>query len=200
MVEEYLSLSSSIINLLSGIIILLGGIMGIKAINKLKDKKFNAVFNFYSRLKVQLKILENLYSNQNYKIFILDRLVIESARRNEITSLAISDKIIEEIAEVASLILKYLMDENNQMPASKKWIEEINTLVEFLEDCKLMGNFDYYKWNEDNDNTKENYYKTHLNNLKNIIKDIENEQIKIINKIFKQKKSLFVRIKQFLKQ
>lgn len=181
----YLDIIVSIIDLISSIVILIGGLMGISVLNKFKEKQFNARFDFFARLKVQLKIMEGLFTNDIYKDIIINRFYIKKNRTILIDArLAIESQIIHEVSEVASSTLKYLMDENNQMPASKDWINEMNMLIEFLEDCKLIDNQDFYKWIEKDIDLEIAYYEKHSENLKNIIGNIEIEQNKIIKRIF----------------
>ena len=77
------------------------------------------------------------------------------------------------------------------MPADSNWMNEFNILLEFLEDMKYIKQPRYYKFSTDehfNENSVNDYYEKHSNNLSNILKSIEKHQEKIQDQLYKNKR------------
>lgn len=179
-----------IIEIASAILVLIGASMGLSALNKWKEKQFNATFSFYSRLKTKLKLIYDIFTDPNYRNILFDRMLPQSLRSKDPGVFSpMKPIIVQKLSELADGTIDFLMAENNQMPISEKWNEQLGHLLEFLQDCGSLKDDVFFKWTERKDDETDAYYKLHSENLDSIIKDIETRQTELTKKYLKKVKS-----------
>ena len=179
-----------IIEIASAILVLIGASMGLSALNKWKEKQFNATFSFYSRLKTKLKLIYDIFTDPNYRNILFDRMLPQSLRSKDPGVFSpMKPIIVQKLSELADGTIDFLMAENNQMPISEKWNEQPGHLLEFLQDCGSLKDDVFFKWTERKDDETDAYYKLHSENLDSIIKDIETRQTELTKKYLKKVKS-----------
>lgn len=167
------------------------GLCGARYLYKLKEKRLNATFTYYSRLKVRLQILSFIL--QENKDEILDRFIpVNNRHEAELNRSGIIRDSIEELVSTANDTILFLKTEEEQMPASIDWSEHYCTLLELLYDCRHIGNENYFKWSSDYKMKQEKYYETHLKNLEYMQEKISERQIDLEEKMFKE--SIFKRL------
>lgn len=182
----YLEITICIIELVTAILVLSGAIVGIRAVNKFKDKQLNAMFSFYARLKTKLKIIYDLFSDADHKQFVINNMLPQSFRTEDIGVFTPMEPIvIQKLSDLANDTLKYLMTENNQMPISENWNEQLDILLELLQDLSFLKDEGCFKWTERDDETIDKYFSRHSDNLKAIIKAIEDRQSELTKKYLK---------------
>ena len=143
----YLEITICIIELVTAILVLSGAIVGIRAVNKFKDKSFRT---------------------EDIGVFT-----------------PMEPIVIQKLSDLANDTLKYLMTENNQMPISENWNEQLNILLELLQDLSFLKDEGCFKWTERDDETIDKYFSRHSDNLKAIIKAIEDRQSELTKKYLK---------------
>lgn len=188
--KECIEMIVGIIEIASAILVLIGASMGLSALNKWKEKQFNATFSFYSRLKTKLKLIYDIFTDPNYRNILFDRMLPQSLRSKDPGVFSpMKPIIVQKLSELADGTIDFLMAENNQMPISEKWNEQLGHLLEFLQDCGSLKDDVFFKWTERKDDETDAYYKLHSENLDSIIKDIETRQTELTKKYLKKVKS-----------
>ena len=188
--KECIEMIVGIIEIASAILVLIGASMGLSALNKWKEKQFNATFSFYSRLKTKLKLIYDIFTDPNYRNILFDRMLPQSLRSKDPGVFSpMKPIIVQKLSELADGTIDFLMAENNQMPISEKWNEQLGHLLEFLQDCGSLKDDVFFKWTERKDDETDAYYKLHSENLDSIIKDIETRQAELTKKYLKKVKS-----------
>lgn len=186
-ISDILTNVNTIINSCVNIIVFIGGILGLKYINKLRERQSDSVFSYLTRLNVRLRFFK--MSLTDYKTEILDQFIPESHRR-EIgpERVVFIDEVINNFSESAKETLNFLRNENDQMPAQIGWFKCLDTLIEFLNDCEHLIQNGYYKWNINNDmdSEKESYYCKHMENINKLIEMITDRQRQLEIEIFKK--------------
>ena len=160
-----------IAELIGNVIIIIGGIFGIVYIKKLKEKRLNAAFGFFSKFSLRLKSISYLFE-QN-KNTILNSLVNPSDRSKlaDIDN-SYSQKSVDELVKKALETINFLMEENDQMPVFIGWIDKYNNFISFLETICQLSNSNFFLWNEFDETKQEEFYNTHSENIKGMIDDI----------------------------
>lgn len=185
--KECIEMIVGIIEIASAILVLIGASMGLSALNKWKEKQFNATFSFYSRLKTKLKLIYDIFTDPNYRNILFDRMLPQSLRSKDPGVFSpMKPIIVQKLSELADGTIDFLMAENNQMPISEKWNEQLGHLLEFLQDCGSLKDDVFFKWTERKDDETDAYYKLHSENLDSIIKDIETRQTELTKKYLKK--------------
>lgn len=182
--NNFLGDVETISNIVVNIVVIIGGILGILYCRKLKEKQINAAFNYLAQLQVRLRTLQTLYNS--YENQIMGRFIPETKRREDAdaTSSFIND-IIDEFSRNALETLKFLQNSQEQMPASKDWIDKYDVLIEFLLDAEHLSLHTFFKWIDDDDKQlRTTYLQKHKKNLDELLDDIKSEQEKNIKKIF----------------
>lgn len=182
--NKFLGDVETISNIVVNIVVIIGGILGLLYYRKLKEKQMNAAFSYLAQLQVRLKTLQTLYIS--YEKQIMKRFIPETKRREDAdaTSSFIND-IIDEFSKSALETLKFLQDSQEQMPASKEWIDKYDILIEFLLDAEHLSMHTFFKWIDDDDNQlRTTYLQKHKKNLTELLNDIKTEQEKNIKKMF----------------
>lgn len=185
--SEILEDVDTFFNILVNITVILGGILGLNYIRKLQERQIDSIFSYLTRLNIRLKFFHELLIT--YKDDIMDRFVPESERR-EISADRISLVIeaINHLSENANETLKFLMSEDNQMPAQQGWINCFNIFIEFLIDCEHLNQVAYFKWiaGDDLEEKKQQYYDKNLRNIDNLLDMVYKRQSKLESDIFKK--------------
>ena len=179
--------AETISNIIVNIVVTLGGILGLLYYRKLKEKQMNAAFSYLTQFQVRLKTLQTLFIE--YENQIMERFIPETKRREDADAISsFINEIINEFSRNALETLKFLQESQEQMPASKDWINKYEILI--------MHTF--YKWIDDDENQlRDRYVKKHKKNLAELLNDIKKEQQKNIKKIFQSK---FQKVTEFFKK
>lgn len=171
-------------SIMVNIIVILGGILGLLYCKKLKEKQMNATFSYLTQLKVRLQILQTMYATHENEI--MERFIPETKRREDACAKSsfIND-IVDEFSRNALETLKFLQESQEQMPASKDWVDKYEILIEFLLDAEHLSMHTFYKWIEDDEKQeRDSYLQKHKKNLNELLSDIKTEQQKNIKIMF----------------
>ena len=195
-VNNFWSDVETISNICVNIIVILGGLLGLLYYRKLKEKQMNAAFSYLTQLQVRLKTLQTLYIS--YEDQLMERFIPETKRREDADAISsFINEIVDEFSTNALETLKFLQESQEQMPASKDWIEKYEKLIEFLLDAEHLSMHTFYKWIDDDDKQlRGKYLQKHKKNLDDMLSDIKTEQEKNIERMFHtnfQKKIDFLR-------
>lgn len=186
-IKDVLSNVNTVTDIIVNIIVIAGGILGFKYVKKLREKQMDSIFSYQIRLNIRLKYFHEILVT--YYADIMDCFFPEADRR-EISAdrSSLVENTVKNLSEYARDTMKFLRDENNQMPAKKGWSGQLNLFVEFLIDCEQLDQSGYFKWLKDeNGITKsEYYYKQVLNNINELMEMIEESQKKVEEEIFKE--------------
>lgn len=173
-------------NIIVNIVVIAGGILGFNYVRKMREKQFDASFSYLTRINVRLKFFRVML--EEYKDEIMDRFLQKSLRRDiSPDRIELVDDAIKLISDNAAETLKFLQDENNQIPAQRGWVKCFNRFIDFLIDCEQLGEDSYFKWmdNEHSDDKKEIYYKDTINNIEELLSMVNAQQEKLEIDIFK---------------
>ena len=196
-IENTFSCIDYILSFISSLLIIIAGVYGIKYINKIKEKNNNAIFGYYTRLKVRLHIIKTVL--EEYKMPFLDRLIPQSERSDiEPSKQGTVNLAIENLIENAKETLNFLKNSEEQMPASITWSDNYCTLLEFLEDCVKITNNNYFKWNTDFSNNQNVYYNRHKENIDLMIESISKQQEKMQIELYKT--TNIAKLKSYIKK
>ena len=185
--DKILSHGESIMTILIDLLVAIVGVYSIWYLYKLKEKRLNATFSFYSRLGIRLHVLKSLL--EDYQEAFLDRY-IPQAHRHELpldSAKTINDSI-DKLLETANETLLFLKAAEEQVPASPNWIECYNILLDFLYDCGQLENEMYFKWRENYKEKQSSYYKKHHKNIETMLEDILSSQKILQAKLYKKPK------------
>lgn len=173
-----------IVNILSGLAVLIGGVFATLFFKTLREKSLNATFGYFSRLKVRMNSLLHIFTNNSTEI--LNRLFIPDGERREDDpqKTAFIDELISKFSKEAKETREFLKKEDDQMPGSRNWVDNYTTFLEFLEDCENLQNPMYYKNIEASEINE--YYKTHTENMKAMLNAIDIRQKELENKLCKR--------------
>lgn len=191
-VTSIIETTSSVIDIFTGIVLIVGGFWGVAFLKSLKEKSINAIFGYYTMLKVRINFFIKTFNS--YKNEILDRLIPEDEREDieESRSLFI-EEIIAKCSKNATETIEFLKNADNQMPIDTEWMDKYGTFLDFLIDMENIQDSMFYKYEFDDEaeyeTTKNNYYNINYNNMNQMLKEIDNKQKYMSEKICK--KSLF---------
>lgn len=173
----------TIVNILSSLVVIVGGILGTLLLTSLREKNLNATFGYFARLKVRINFLLNTFTNN--KVEILNRLFNPDGERREDDpqKTAFIDKVIQNFAKEAEETRYFLKHEDDQMPCSKEWIDNYSTFLGFLEDCENLQYPMYFKNTETSEQNE--YFSKHTENMKKMLELIDKRQNYLGNKFFK---------------
>ena len=176
-----------VVNIIVNIVVIIGGILGLNYIIKLKEKQMDSAFSYLTRLNVRIKYFERILNKHEDEI--MNRFLIRNCRREaSAANDTLVDNTIKLLVDNAQETLKFLRDENNQMPAQKGWTTNINLFINFLMDCEQLKNDSYFKWvdEEEFNENKEKYCKDIKDSMNSMLNMINNQQIYLENKMFKK--------------
>lgn len=179
---EIISSTENIVNIIVGIVAIIGGFAAIMYFRKLREKRLNASFSYLSRLKVRIHYLHGTY--KIYSEDIMRRFVPEDSRRSPESSKSLFiKKVIDNFSNLASETLEFLKNTDDQMPSGIGWTSMLDKFLVFLEDCEKINIENFYLWS-DLEN-KDEYISSNLNNMEEMLNLIETYQTKIEQKICK---------------
>lgn len=176
-----------IVNIITGLLVAFGSVGGIVFLKKLKEKRLNATFGYFSRLKVRIHFLSTTF--KAYNDILLDRLIpVQNRRAIDLTKLPFIEEIIAQFSNTANETIEFLKKEDNQIPGDLNWIEKYDLFLEFLEDFQNINNLAYYKYCTGNlEEKKNNYYIQHLKNMDDMLIAINQCQKDLEKKLCKPK-------------
>lgn len=185
---DVLTVTDSAVGIVVNVLVIIGGIVGFSYIKKLREKQKDSTFSYLTKLSVRINCIYHIVINNRNDI--AERFINISNRR-----IPCADKIkstynaIEILSQNASETLKFLMNEDNQIPAQKGWIKSLNLFVDFLIDCEQLKNPTFFKWMNGNENQSDidKYIEKHIKCMDRLIKMIRKCQIDLENKICKGK-------------
>lgn len=187
MEKECIEMIVGIIEIASAILVLIGASMGLSALNKWKEKQFNVTFSFYARLKTKLKIIYDMMVKPDYVKIVSEHMLPQILRvKDPGVFTPIEPVIIKRLSELSDETIEFLASEDNQVPISENWNEQLSELVVMLEDCASLKNDCYFKWIERNDDVMNEYFRRHTDNLTSIITDIEQCQTGLTKEYLKK--------------
>lgn len=188
MISYILMNVDTIVNIIVNIIVIIGGILGFSYIKNLREKQIDSTFSYLTKLNIRLNYFHELLIV--YKDEIMDYFIPEDYRR-EISADRISliTEMIRCFSENAKETLKFLMYEDNQLPAQKGWINCFNNFIVFLIDCEQLNQNTYFKWTarDDLEEQKEKYYNNNLKNIEHLLEMVHVRQSELEDNIFENR-------------
>lgn len=177
-------------DLILNIFVIIGGVIGLRFINKQREKRMEASFGYMSRLSIHIKIIKALF--EHYKDELLNQLLEQSIRtpREEFPNCSV-EKIISAFESQINKTIEFLMSEDNQMPVYAGWTKKISMFTEFLESYETVFSGDGYIWLDDKDKVNQymdDFYRDHKKNMEKMLDDIMHYQENIESKIAKKRK------------
>lgn len=173
-------------NIIVNIIVILGGILGLNYIKKMREKQIDSTFSYLTRLNVRLKYFQELLIN--FRDEIMDRFLPEDCRR-EVSADRVSlvANMIDQLSKNAKETLEFLRNEDNQIPAQEGWIDNFNSFIEFLLDCEQLDHKSYYKWTnkEEREEKCTLYFDNAASTIDTLIEMLTKRQIELEKDIFK---------------
>lgn len=185
---DFLTITDSVVGIVVNILVIIGGILGLNYIKKLREKQKDSIFGYLTKLNVRINCIYQIFINNCDDI--TEQLIDISNRRipsaNKVQS---TYNVMEILSQNASETLKFLMNEDDQIPAKKGWTDCLNSFISFLIDCEQLKNPTFFKWVNKDDHQKDidEYIKNHINCMKNLLEMINDCQIDLENKICKNK-------------
>ena len=187
---DFLEFPTAVCQLIMVLIGIIGGVMALNYLSKLRQKQKDATFNYLTKLNVRVEYFYQMLLQ--YKETIMDCYVPVTCRREAAgAEIAMLENMKKRYVKNAEETLLFLKNENEQMPAKKGWTEHFNLFLKFLIDCEQMSETTYFKWRGTEENLqeiKENYYLEHLKNMEAILKMIQERQEELEDEIFRYKK------------
>ena len=188
---EWLDFIKNCIEVLVGIIAIIGGVVGLLYLNKQRDKRRDASFGYMAQLSVHIQNIKKIFENESDKL--LNQLVSSNDRipwgefavPNHEAITAMFKNRIEQT-------LDFLMSTNNQMPVYIGWTERMSKFLSFLEDFSFFFNSDGFLWQGDRTEIshKQNEYKRlNIDNMTEMLNDIETYQKAIESKIAQKRRT-----------
>lgn len=192
-VNSVISVKDALLNvntttsILVNIIVIVGGILGFKYVKKLREKQMDSIFSYQTRLNVRLRYFHEVLVT--YRVDIIEYFFPEADRRETSADrIGLVRSTVKHLAEYARDTMKFLRDENNQMPAKKGWSKQLNAFIKFLIDCEQLDQPGYFKWLKDENGIikSQQYYKNVSENIDRLLQMIEDCQEEVEGEIFKE--------------
>lgn len=115
------------------IVTFIGIVIGIGYIHSLKIKRGEAVFGFWSKLKIRLKKISTALRNDNGLINNL----YDSKRRLQYEAATPAAVTVQEFRNNVAETVSFLRDAEDQMPAYTGWTEDLNVIIEFASNIEV---------------------------------------------------------------
>jgi len=169
-----------IISLVSIFGVIVGVSMAYSYISKIKEKKYEAIFNFYSRLHMYLLEIKSKLGSPDKTVLLRK---YEQKCLEKITNITIPDeKETKSFIKFVNDFITFIKDTDNQIPLSSVILKNYNDLKKYLMSSTLLGKDTPYS------EYKENYYVKNeheriLSKINMLIEKIESKQYKIVAKI-----------------
>ena len=97
-----------------------------------------------------------------------------------------SEKIVTLFLQNCQETLEFLLNSDNQIPLRRGWVEKYNYLIEFLDVYIKTEDKDFYI-RDSKSKLEEEFYKSHLSNMKDMLNEIYQEQKKLEKKLTSKK-------------
>ena len=185
---DVLAVTDSAVGIVVNILVIIGGIVGFSYIKKLREKQKDSIFGYLTKLSVRINCIYQLVINNRDDI--TERFIDISNRRipsaNKIQS---TYNAIEILSQNASEALKFLMNEDDQIPAQKGWTKCLSLFISFLIDCEQLKNPAFFKWTNRGEHQSDidTYINDRIDCMINLLKMISDCQIDLETKICKGK-------------
>lgn len=182
---EFLTTTSTVSDIIVNVVVIIGGIMGLNYVKKLREKQKESTFNYLTKLNVRLKYFE--ITVEEFAYDIKTRLVPKRLRRDTSAEKILTvTNMFTQLTKNAEETLKFLKNENDQMPATRGWVDCFNTFIEFLVDSAKLEQETYSKW-DTCDNPEEEvdkYISDHLENIRELIRMVHQKQCDLEDELF----------------
>lgn len=183
---DILIYTSTFSDIIVNVIVIIGGILGLSYIKRMREKQSDATFSYLMRLNIRLKYFKIIF--EKYRDDIMGRFYPENFRREpSVERMNLVDETIQNLSQQAEETLNFLRNEDNQLPAKKGWIENINQFIDLLISCEQLKNREYFIWteNEDIEKEKERHYEEIMKIINTLLKMVNERQKELENKLFK---------------
>ena len=155
-------------------------ILGFSFTHNYKKKREDAVFGFYAKLKVFLVQLQPKIGNDIRNIFYC-RYQGEQYKQK---ALANNEKM--QLQQHIEKILDFLHSSNNQIPASSKWHENMDSLLKFLIQYSTLDKNPLVQPKNNGEEAKRAYKKINQV-IEEMLKEIKEQQDKLLPGYFWKK-------------
>lgn len=187
---EVLIYTSTFSDIIVNFIVIIGGVLGLSYIKRMREKQSDATFSYLMRLNIRLKYFKIIF--EKYRDNIMGRFYPETYRREpSVERMNLVEETIQDLSQQAKETLDFLRNEDNQLPAKKGWVENINQFIELLIICEQLKNREYFMWteNEDIEKEKDGHYKEIMKIINTLLNMVNERQKELENKIFKYENS-----------
>ncbi len=183
---DTLEILEKILGILSTCVVMVGGILGIGYIGRLKENDLNATFGYCSRLKVYIKQIQEIFKQLGDDFY--ERMLPQNKRKEVESSHNDNTKALMTIlVNTSRATLDFLKNSEGQFPSSADWNDKINILLDFLISCDRMEFEEEYIWNERNDNKYKEYSEKNLDNFQGLIDAIDGKIEFVEKKLYKKR-------------
>ncbi|MCL2843841.1 MAG: hypothetical protein FWE23_00065 [Chitinivibrionia bacterium] len=190
LVKTFTELLSDIATVISVIILAVGLKMANNYVSKLKEKRNDSIFNFYSRLVMYLLSLKKKLGSCNYTP-LLKKYSNDCLEQNRDNIIIPSEDEINEFDDFVEKFINFFMDTDNQIPLSISISTNIKKLREYLVKLTNIARIASYPGFNGNKPVEEEYGNI-TKTIELLLFDIENEQLKILRLFKIPKKSCLV--------
>lgn len=159
-------------------------IIGIRTINRLHLKGEEAVFNFFSRLSVYLELLKDSIGTPQKSIYYY--MFTDDIRRSRFMNQTPSQEELIEFKKLATEILDFLKDTDNQFAITEEYYLKRKDLIKFLV-CKGKKIGETHPFTSDNVDVSNNINDT-LKIIDSMIKEIDRYTEKTLVRYWKKNK------------
>lgn len=183
---DYLDLLEKILGILSTFIVLVGGILGINYIHKLKENNLKAIFGYCSKLKVYVRQLKEYFELLGEDFH--ERMLPQGLRKEvESTHNDSTIALMTIMVNTSRATLDFLKNDDCQFPGSLDWNKKINILLEFLLNCDKIDKQESYIWHERDENQYVEYRKKHMENFQDLIDSIDASIEDVEKRLYRKK-------------
>lgn len=185
---DVLAVTDSVVGILVNILVIIGGILGFSYIKKLREKQKDSIFSYLTKLSVRINFIYQILINNRDDI--VERFInISNRRLPSADKVQLTYNVIEILSQNASETLKFLMNEDDQIPAQKGWTNCLNSFISFLIDCEQLKNLTFFKWKNKDEFQEEidKYFNSHIRCMIIMLNMISDCQIDLETKICKGK-------------
>lgn len=185
--EEVFIYTSTFSDIVVNVVVIIGGILGLSYIKRMRDKQSDATFSYLMRLNIRLKYFKIFF--EKYRDDIMGRFYPENYRREpSVDRMNLVEETIQNLSQQAEETLDFLRNEDNQLPAKSGWVDNINQFVELLINCEQLKNKEYFIWTENKDVEKEReeHYEEIMKIINTLLNMVNARQKELEDKIFKK--------------
>lgn len=131
-IARYAEYMDTFLGMAIRIVTLIGLLAGISYVHSLRQKREEAVFGFWSKLKIRLKNIDDALRQENG---LIDNMYPEE-RRLQSESASPGTSAVEEFKTIVGETEAFLRDAEDQMPAYRGWTEDLDVFLAFVSDTK----------------------------------------------------------------